>query len=177
MSQHLHCVLSFCSNYSLSCLRYVSMDFAHLDFFHSHSLMQIFLFSNSPKLDRGCWWTAIFRSRQRFSIGFKSESLQNTNLFFPPQAITLCLTCALAHCQIFALDTDFSSRILPVEKSSSCWKVRMLEQDATSTVLDSWTGVTWVLGGIWSAQTQLFAFTPNGSKSFPKYSQILSHVF
>ncbi len=109
--QTLYSVLSwstFSSITALSLFRYDATSFAHLDWgIFCHSSLQIL--SSSVRLDGDLRWTAIFRSLQRCSIGFKSGLW-------------------LGHSRTFTeLSSSHSCVALAVYLGSlSCWKVNLL---------------------------------------------------
>ncbi len=99
-------------------------SFSHLDLgILCHSSLQIL--SSSVRLDGKCWWTAIFRSLQRCSIGFKSglwlgHSRTVTELLWSHSFVILAVCLGSLSCwkvnlrpslRSWALCRRFSSRI------------------------------------------------------------------
>ncbi len=137
-----------------------------------HSSLQIL--SSSVRLDGKHWWTAIFRSLQRCSIGFKSglwlgHSRTVTELLWSHSFVILAVCLGSLSCwkvnlrpslRSWALWRRFSSRIslylaafiFPLDcNQSSCpcsWKTPP-QHDAATTMLHCWDCIGQVMSSAW----------------------------
>ncbi len=115
---------TFWFNTAMSLFGKDATSFSHLDLgILCHSSLQIL--SSSVRLDGKCWWTAIFRSLQRCSIGFKSglwlgHSRTVTELLWSHSFVILAVCLGSLSCwkvnlqpslRSWALWRRFSSRI------------------------------------------------------------------
>ncbi len=152
-------------------------SFSHLDLgILCHSSLQIL--SSSVRLDGKRWWTAIFRSLQRCSIGFKSglwlgHSRTVTELLGSHSFVFLAVCLGSLSCwkvnlrpslRSWALWRRFSSRISlylaafifpsiatsrPVLSSCPCsWKTPP-QHDAATTMLHCWDCIEKVMSSAW----------------------------
>ncbi len=148
-------------------------SFSHLDLGTlCHSSLQIL--SSSVRLDGKRWWTAIFRSLQRCSIGFKSglwlgHSKTVTELLWSHSFVILAVCLGSLSCwkvnlrpslRSWALWRRFSSRIslylAPIHLSLDCnqsscpcsWKTPP-QHDAATTMLHCWDCIGQVMSSAW----------------------------
>ena len=127
------------------------------------------ILSSSVRLDGYRWWTAIFRSFQRYSIGVKSGLwLSHSRTFAKLSLSHSCVLLAVCLGSLFcwkvnlrpslrsrAIWTRFSLRIplvcsLNPDQSSNpcCWKTPP-QHDAATTMLHRWDGTGPVMSGAW----------------------------
>ncbi len=145
-------------------------SFSHLDLgILCHSSLQIL--SSSVRLDGKRWWTVIFRSFQRCSIGFKSglwlgHSRTVTELLWSHSFVILAVCLGSLSCwrvnlqpslrswaQVFVQDISVLGRIhLSLDcNQSSCpcsWKTPP-QHDAATTMLHCWDCIGQVMSGAW----------------------------
>ncbi len=146
-------------------------SFSHLDLgILCHSSLQIL--SSSVRLDGKRWWTAIFRSLQRCSIGFKSglwlgHSRTVTELLWSHSVVILAVCLGSLSCwkvnlrpslRSWALWRRFSSRISlylaafifpSIATSRPCsWKTPP-QHDAATTMLHFWDCIGQVMSSAW----------------------------
>ncbi len=148
-------------------------SFSHLDLgILCHSSLQIL--SSSVRLDGKRWWTAIFRSLQRCSIGFKSglwlgHSRTVTELLWSHSFVILAVCLGSLSCwkvnlptrfevlstleKVFVQDIPVLGRIhLSLDcNQSSCpcsWKTPP-QHDAATTMLHCWDCIVQVMSSAW----------------------------
>ncbi len=162
----------FWFNTAMSLFGKDATSFSHLDLgILCHSSLQIL--SSSVRLDGKRWWTAIFRSLQRCSIGFKSglwlgHSRTVTELLWSHSFVILAVCLGSLSCwkvnlrpslRSWALWRRFSSRIslylgyhLSLDcNQSSCpcsWKTPP-QHDAATTMLHCWDCIGQVMSSAW----------------------------
>ncbi len=128
-----------------------------------HSSLQIL--SSSVRLDGKRWWTAIFRSLQRCSIGFKSglwlgHSRTVTELLWSHSFVILAVCLGSLSCwkvnlrpslRSWALWRRFSSAFIfpSIATSRPCsWKTPP-QHDAATTMLHCWDCIGQVMSSAW----------------------------
>ncbi len=164
---------TFWFNTAMSLFGKDATSFSHLGLgILCHSSLQIL--SSSVRLDGKCWWTAIFRSLQRCSIGFKSglwlgHSRTVTELLWSHSFVILAVCLGSLSCwkvnlrpslRSWALWRRFSSRIslylaafnISLDcNQSSClcsWKTPP-QHDAATTMLHCWDCIGQVMSSAW----------------------------
>ncbi len=119
-------------------------SFSHLDLgILCHSSLQIL--SSSVRLDGKRWWTAIFRSLQRCSIGFKSElwlghSRTVTELLWSHSFVILAVCLGSLSC--------WKVNLRPSLRSWALWKTPP-QHDAATTMLHCWDCIGQVMSSAW----------------------------